>query len=64
MISRVRGGNLSGIAHAKERIGGGQKALLLNLGDELCSDVTHHSASYFTSRLIASSPKKALEDCR
>jgi hypothetical protein len=57
---RERDGNLSGMVDAKGRAGGGRKALLSGRGGEQCSDVTHHSGSFFTSHLIASPPQKHL----
>jgi hypothetical protein len=64
MISHARSGKLSGMVDAKERIGGGQKSLLLSRGDELCSDVTHRERFIFhqPSRRLLS--EKKLEDYR
>jgi hypothetical protein len=64
MISPVSGGKLSGMADAKERAGGGQKALLFNRSDELCRNVTHRERFIYhqpSDRLLS---EKTLEDCR
>lgn len=54
------GGNRSGTADANGSAEGGRKAPPPDCGGELCSDVTHHGALFFTSHLLASSQQKHL----